>query len=69
MLGMVIALFALFAVLPVIGVMLVALVSVLFGSVYVLSEVFSGSGVLIGIILGYLAVRAYRKNRIAEMAE
>ena len=69
MLGMVIGLVALFAVLPVIGVMLVVLFSVLFGSAYVLSEVFSGSGVLIGIILGYLAVRAYRKNRIAETAE
>ena len=69
MLGMVIGLVAVFAVLPVIGVMLVVLFSVLFGSVSVFSEVFSGSGVLIGIILGYLAVRAYRKNRIAETAE
>ena len=69
MLGMVIGLVALFAVLPVIGVMLVVLSSVLFGSVCVLSEVFSGSGLLIGIVLGYLAVRAYRKNRIAETAE
>lgn len=70
MLGIVIGLVvALFVVLPIVSVILVALAAVLFGSAAMIGRVFSGSGVMIGVILGYLAVCAFRKNRAAEAAE
>ena len=68
MLGMMIALLAvLFVGLPVVFVVLVYLAAVFSGlAVLLAAGVFSGSGILPGIILGFLLVRSIRKARMAE---
>ena len=70
MLGIVFAFAALFVVLPLVFAVLVMAGAALSGvTVLLVSGVHAGKGILIGIVLGYLLFRAYRKNRTAAAME
>jgi len=71
MLGMVIALVAVLSVvLPLVFVVIVFLLAVFSGlAVLLASGIEASNGILPGIVLGFLAWRAFRKARIAERAE
>lgn len=70
MLGIVFAFAALFVVLPLVFAVLVMAGAALSGvAVLLVSGVHAGKGILIGIVLGYLFFRAYRKNRTAAAME
>ena len=70
MLGIVFAFAALFVVLPLVFAVLVMAGAALSGvAVLLVSGVHAGKGILIGIVLGYLLFRAYRKNRTAAAME
>ena len=71
MLGMIfVVLAALFVVLPVLSVLGVFVMAVLSGAaVLLVAGLRAGSGILPGIILGYVLYRAARKHRIAEEAD
>ena len=70
MLGIVFAFAALFVVLPLVFAVLVMAGAALSGvAVLLISGVHAGKGILIGIVLGYLLFRAYRKNRTAAAME
>ena len=70
MLGIVFAFAALFVVLPLVFAVLVMAGAALSGvALLLVSGVHAGKGILIGIVLGYLLFRAYRKNRTAAAME
>ena len=70
MLGIVFAFAALFVALPLVFAVLVMAGAALSGvAVLLVSGVHAGKGILIGIVLGYLLFRAYRKNRTAAVME
>lgn len=70
MLGIVFAFAALFVVLPLVFAVLVMAGAALSGvAVLLVSGAYAGKGILIGIVLGYLLFRAYRKNRTAAVME
>ncbi len=71
MLAMMVALAAvLFVAIPVIFMVIAILGAVFSGAAVLLAAgVFAGKGILPGIVLGFIAYRAFRKSRIADRTE
>ena len=71
MIGMAAVLFIAIPAVVFAGIMLVAVLGAVFSGAAVLfaAGVYAGEGILLGMVIGFIAYRAFRKSRMAEKAE